>query len=118
MHVIDPADGQGDVVSAVDGALEFGAVRLVEFEGCAQEVHLRVAGEVAAAFRTDLLGERSTQLEVTNRAGASELSLSLRPFEIATLMLDIVEGRKQTRDLDARRSVWAQVHRPGAGGDR
>jgi alpha-mannosidase len=35
----------------------------------------------------------------------------MRPHEIATVMADIVPGRKAFRDLDAKREVWATVHR-------
>lgn len=38
-------------------------------------------------------------------------ALTLRTFEIATWYLDLVAGRKVSRDLGARRS--AQVHRTG-----
>lgn len=36
---------------------------------------------------------------------------AVRPREIATVMADLVMGRKEFRDLDARREVWATVHR-------
>jgi alpha-mannosidase len=39
------------------------------------------------------------------------LRFSMRPYEIATVMADLVPGRKQWRDLDAKREVWATVHR-------
>lgn len=35
----------------------------------------------------------------------------MRPYEIATIYLDLVPGRKVARDLDAKREVWATVHR-------
>jgi alpha-mannosidase len=35
----------------------------------------------------------------------------MRPREIATIYADLVMGRKQWRDLDAKRNVWATVHR-------
>jgi len=35
----------------------------------------------------------------------------MRPYEIATVYLDLAEGRKQFRDLDAKREIWATVHR-------
>jgi alpha-mannosidase len=35
----------------------------------------------------------------------------MRPREIATIMADLVLGRKQWRDLDAKRQVWATVHK-------
>ena len=41
----------------------------------------------------------------------SQVRFEMRPFEIATIMADLVMGRKQWRDLDARREVWAKVHK-------
>ena len=38
------------------------------------------------------------------------VTVDLHPYEVCTLYLDLVEGRKQTRDLDSRRSVWATAH--------
>jgi alpha-mannosidase len=97
-------------------------LRVIEFNGEATTVRLRVAGPVAAAFRTNLLGENLQRLEVEsapsdesaapgNRPGWSEITLDLKAREIATIYLDIVLGRKAIRDLDAHRSVWATVHR-------
>lgn len=39
------------------------------------------------------------------------LRFHMRPYEIATVYADLVPGRKQFRDLDAMRKVWATVHR-------
>ncbi|MBI5707132.1 MAG: hypothetical protein HZC36_09105 [Armatimonadetes bacterium] len=39
------------------------------------------------------------------------LRFKMRPYEIATVYADLVPGRKQFRDLDAMRKVWATVHR-------
>lgn len=44
----------------------------------------------------------------------SQVRFTMRPREIATIMADLVMGRKQFRDLDAKREVWATVHRTGA----
>ena len=33
------------------------------------------------------------------------------PHEIATIYADMVMGRKEVRDLDAKREVWATAHR-------
>ena len=38
------------------------------------------------------------------------VTVNLRPYEVCTLYLDLAEGRKQTRDLDSRRLVWATAH--------
>jgi alpha-mannosidase len=43
-----------------------------------------------------------------------QLRFPMRPREIATLYADLVPGRKQWRDLDAKREVWATVHRDPA----
>lgn len=109
-------------------------VRLVEFEGAAGEAVVRVAGTVAAAHRTNLMGEIEKTLEVEvvrddagwqrlfgdtyegevepNLFGIySVIRLPMSGREIATVYLDIVEGRKVPRDLDAHRQVWATVHR-------
>jgi alpha-mannosidase len=93
-------------------------LRLVELDGQATTAQVRVAGPVAAAFRTDLLGEVVEPLTATPAeapiAGPiawSALAVALRPYEIATLYLDLELGRKASRDLDAHRSVWATVHR-------
>ena len=41
----------------------------------------------------------------------SAVRFRMRPREIATIYADLVMGRKQWRDLDAKREVWATVHR-------
>jgi alpha-mannosidase len=79
-------------------------VRVVEFDGIETEATLKVSGTVAKAYKTNFLGQ--IEEDVTD-----ELKIHMRPYEIATVYLDIVEGRKQTRDLDAKREIWATVHR-------
>lgn len=32
-------------------------------------------------------------------------------------MFDVAAGRKRARDLDVRRTVWAQIHRVATGGE-
>ncbi|MCW5941621.1 MAG: hypothetical protein KIS66_05280 [Fimbriimonadaceae bacterium] len=97
-------------------------VRLVEFDGVGEEATLHLPGAVAAAFRTNLLGSIEGRLdpEPSGRPdfahGLPDLSWSalrvgLKPYEIVTLYLDLEMGRKETRDLDAKRHVWATVHR-------
>lgn len=86
-------------------------VRLVEFDGKQTAVALQVRGTVARAFRTDLLGERGRPIPIENAAGGSLLRVEVAPHGIVTLYLDVIEARKEERDLDAERSVWAQVHR-------
>ncbi|MFG0330227.1 MAG: hypothetical protein ACF8PN_10050 [Phycisphaerales bacterium] len=41
----------------------------------------------------------------------SAVRFTMRPREIATIMADLVMGRKEWRDLDAKREVWATIHR-------
>jgi len=44
----------------------------------------------------------------------TQVRFAMRPREIATIYADLVMGRKQFRDLDAKREVWATVHKePG-----
>jgi len=41
----------------------------------------------------------------------SQVCFTMRPHEIATIYADLVMGRKEWRDLDAKRDVWATVHK-------
>ncbi len=88
-------------------------VRLVEFNGVDAPVMLRVAGSVRAAYKTNLMGEISEPITFTLSEDqlTSTCQLTLKPHEIATLYLDMEWGRKQPRNLDEHRSVWATVHR-------
>lgn len=82
-------------------------IRLLELNGSDTNAVLSFGGTVAKAFKTNLLGTIEQELEPVGH----QLVLPMRPFEIATLYLDIVECRKQARNLDAKREVWATVHR-------
>lgn len=104
-------------------------LRMVELDGVETDALLTFGAIVAGAVRTNLLGEadphplapspisrdgmllvgQGLSREETGEGGA--LRIHLRPFEIATIYLDLVEGRKQVRDLDAKREIWATVHR-------
>jgi alpha-mannosidase len=94
-------------------------LRLVELDGAATTARLRIAGPVAAAYRTNLLGEIVEALAPAVESPSngpleeSQLAISLRPHEIATIYLDLPLGRKMSRDLDSYRSVWATIHRVG-----
>lgn len=104
-------------------------LRLVESDGIPGIARVTVPGPVAAAFKTNLLGEHGVVLETESadtrllsdetdlleRHGieAVTLHVPMRAYEIATVYLDIVPGRKQYRDLDAKREIWATVHRVG-----
>ncbi len=109
-------EGEGfagrDVDSYAGRGMEYPTiVRLVEFDGIETVATLSVAGTVARAFKTNLLREIESELAVSVVGGRSLMSVPMRGFEIATVYLDIVEARKQPRDLDAARHVWATVHR-------
>lgn len=85
-------------------AREFGAdypyvIRAVEWEGESGDLGLTVAGTTNAIAKTNAMGEIEGE------------AVALRSYEIATFALDIEEGRKQVRDLDAKRNVWATIHR-------
>lgn len=101
-------------------------LRLVEFDGVGGEVTVTFPGEVAAAAKTNLMGEvgpKGTMRLSVGEGSAprwadrsavdhwSQVRFEVRPHEIVTVMCDLIPGRKQWRDLDARRKVWAQVHK-------
>jgi alpha-mannosidase len=92
--------------------------RLVELDGHATRVRLRLPAPVAAACKTNLLGvlietltPEPAEPPLPGTGEWQAVAVDLRPYEIATLYLDLALGRKQTRDLDAHRKVWATVHR-------
>jgi hypothetical protein len=92
-------------------------VRLVEWNGQPGPVRIAFPGEIAAAYRTNLLGERvetlwaePAQSPIGGPIAWNAVTLQVRAYEIVTLYLDLVQGRKVTRDLDSRRSVWATSH--------
>lgn len=103
-------------------------LRLVELDGESTEAVITLPGRVAAAYKTDLLGRKESELQVEYPAGgtsphlsgnrlaaypqsSSRLAVPLRPFEIASLYVDLEAGRKVYRDLDSERQVWATVHK-------
>jgi len=85
-------------------------VRLVEFDGRPSPVTLWFPGKGTAA-RTNLLGELEERLTPVYRDGWSSVAFELAPREIATLMLDLEQGRAEPRNLDRHRNIWATVHR-------
>lgn len=88
--------------------------RLVEWNGEPGEGVLRIPGRVAGAIRTNLMGEAvEGGVRVESGEKESVIRVSLRAREIATVMFDAEQGRKQWRDLDAKRKIWATVHRGG-----
>lgn len=104
----DSAKGQDFPAADVLGVDYLYVLRMVELDGIETEVTLTLGATVARALKTNLLGEPEIDLDVTE---GSKVPIQLRPFEIATVYLDLVEGRKQVRDLDAKREIWATVHR-------
>jgi alpha-mannosidase len=116
-------------------------VRLVEWNGEPARVRLKLAGKVAMAAKTNLMGEVGTKgngtlagtswlkvrhpvdppawgkeggksLKFRGKAITwSEVEFEMRPREVATVYADMVMGRKEFRDLDAKRKVWATTHK-------
>ena len=107
-------------------------VRLIEWEGASGTAILRFPGAIAAAAKTNVMGEIGKHVgggeetcwlepvacpapEWANGfdipGGWNEVHVPLKPREIATVMLDLVLGRKEWRDLDAKRKEWATIHR-------
>lgn len=82
-------------------------LRLLELDGVDSDVDLTLPATIAWAARTNLMGEAEGEL----MHDGSTVRLHMRAYEVTTIYLDLVEGRKQTRDLDAHRNVWATVHR-------
>jgi alpha-mannosidase len=82
-------------------------LRMVELDGIETDATVTFGATVAKAVRTNLLGEVESELNALD----SKIAIHLRPYEIATVYMDLVEGRKQVRDLDAKREIWATVHR-------
>lgn len=84
-------------------------VRLVEFDGKASEAILRLPGPIARAAKTDLCGRVLTPLVPRAAAppfGPSQLPWSalvvpMRPYEIATVMVELEFGRPAPGGGDA-----------------
>jgi len=105
-------------------------LRLVEWDGEPGEAVLTFPGKVACAAKTNLMGEVGAHvgggedtgwLEVERGEAPwwgeeldipwSRVRVPMRAREIATVMADLVMGRKEWRNLDAKREVWARVHK-------
>ncbi|HPF37984.1 MAG TPA: hypothetical protein PK093_05025 [Phycisphaerae bacterium] len=107
-------------------------LRLVEWDGQPAEVSLAFPGAIASAAKTNLMGEVGADVGGGEDTGWltpatatppessrdeqssiewSQVSVTLKPREIATIMLDLQVGRKAWRNLDEKRQVWATVHR-------
>jgi len=79
-------------------------LRIYEVDGKPADVQLAFGGDVAAAWKVNLLGDPISALKPEHES----VRLTLRPREIATLKLDLVQARKQWRNLDASRNVWVE----------
>jgi alpha-mannosidase len=110
-------------------------IRLVEWNGEPAEVTLKLPGPAASVAKTNLLGEIGPQvgcgadtawlrveparapewakgMKIGGRAQEwNQVRFTMRPREIATVMVDAEPARKQWRDLDAKRKVWATIHK-------
>jgi len=111
-------------------------IRLVEWDNKPAEVLLKLPGPIALAAKTNLLGEVGPHvgggadtawldiipnIEPPSWADGAKLKgqpipwsalrFTMRPREIATIYADLVMGRKQWRNLDDKRNIWATVHR-------
>ncbi|MBS1703305.1 MAG: hypothetical protein JST12_16700 [Armatimonadetes bacterium] len=102
-------------------------LRLVEYDGVECTAEVTLPGPIAKAYKTNLLGEIEEEVSfgcdhadiLTSEPQklapfgikAVRLNAKMKPHEIATFYLDIIPGRKQFRDLDANREVWATIHR-------
>jgi alpha-mannosidase len=79
-------------------------LRIYEVDGKPADVQLAFGGDVAAAWKVNLLGDSISALKPEHES----VRLTLRPREIATIKLDLVQARKQWRNLDASRNVWVE----------
>ena len=79
-------------------------LRIYEVDGKSSDVQFTFGGDVAAAWKVNLLGDSITPLKPEHES----VRLTLRPREIATLKLDLVQARKQWRNLDDSRNVWVE----------
>jgi alpha-mannosidase len=91
-------------------------IRLVEFDGLETDAEFIIVGPIANAYKTNLLGQIEEEVahafsHTEGNFSYEKITLKMRAHEIATLYLDIIPGRKETRDLDAKREIWATVHR-------
>jgi alpha-mannosidase len=79
-------------------------IRLVELEGASTQAQIQFTLPVASAWCCNLLGEK---LQTLN----APWQIAMPPHAIRTFIVDLPDAAKQARDLDARRKVWAKIHR-------
>lgn len=95
-------------------------IRLVEYDGRAADVTLRLPGPIARAAKTNLQGSVLTPLSprvATPPFGPAQLPWSalcfrMRPHEVATIMVDLEFGREVPVPLDAHRHLWVGERQP------
>jgi len=107
-HRLGSRDGEGFADWAGHGMKAPHLIRVVELEGRAAVAELQSALPMASAWQCNMLGEKIAPL---NLESATSIRLQLAPHEIRTVIFDLPDAAKQARDLDARRKVWAQIHR-------
>lgn len=108
---IAPHEGEGLPDWVGQGMAAPHLVRLVEMNGEHASATLRFGLPVARALRTNHLAEPDGPERAPELLDPLRVGVQLRPHEIQTLVLDLPDAEKQPRDLDARRKVWAQIHR-------
>jgi alpha-mannosidase len=84
-------DCQNVIVEAVKRAEDSDAVvlRLYEAHGARARARLRIALPVSGARQTDLLERGGKRLRVSRVAGAADIVLDFKPFEIKTVVLSL-----------------------------
>ena len=107
----EAASGTGEGYAGKGMAYPY-VLRLVEFNGMGTTAMIRVPGKTSMIRKATILGEVTETIPVAEEQKNGErnwttFSLPLRPFEIATLYLDLEMGRKVYRNLDSQRRVWA-----------
>lgn len=86
-------------------------MRLVELDGKSATATVATFGHLDRVFQTNLLGQTVRELLIKSGNWRSTIEVELQPHEIAAIYLDPPNARKQVRDLDAKREVWATIHR-------
>lgn len=81
-------------------------IRLVELNGEADLVRLSLPGKPLAAWRCTPLGEATDALDLSG----TDLEISMRPHEVATIALAYPASPGEERTLDGDRGIWATIH--------
>lgn len=107
-HRLGTRDGEGFANWAGHGMKAPHLIRVVELEGQSAAAKLNCVMPMASAWRCNMLGEKLERLDLES---STSIRLQLAPHEICSVIFDLPDAAKQARDLDARRKVWAQIHR-------